>query len=140
MLWKDIGSQKRVSKFTPKEFYEIDPRCPSQNFYGLNLVTLFCKLDPFITKQQILFVFIKWASLLFVFLLYFFHLFLIVMFVMKFFLLQVMLLSAFSAEWFLPNVIKLNVVLYVYCWMLFWRMSKAKGLFWIMLLCWMSSH
>ncbi len=26
LLWKDLAYKKRVSQFTPKKFYEIDPR------------------------------------------------------------------------------------------------------------------
>jgi hypothetical protein len=31
--------------------------------FGINLLTLFCKLDILIAMQQILFMFVKWTSL-----------------------------------------------------------------------------
>ncbi len=41
----------------------IEQESISQNFLGVNLLTLFCKLELFIPMEQILLMFIKWYSL-----------------------------------------------------------------------------
>jgi hypothetical protein len=38
---------KKVTKFMPKSYIRLTPEVNLINFFGINLLTLFCKLDHF---------------------------------------------------------------------------------------------
>ncbi len=61
-LIKWFSLQKARVNLCKKSFMRSTPGVGFIMFFGINLFTLFSKLDPFTTSIQILFTLIKWSS------------------------------------------------------------------------------
>jgi hypothetical protein len=62
-IWSVIFDDTRSVNYDRNSFIIQAPGVNLIKLIGLNLLTLFCKLDLFIVMKQILLVFIKWSSL-----------------------------------------------------------------------------